>query len=447
MHKLFAGGASKCVHVTELAPFVTSSELVLGSESFYTFKTMIEIDQPVPSGHVACCIPLSELARMTPHSKLTHVLCMHSIPVHPYLSLDDLTHQHIKPHCCKASKCKPLYSVFKLIVPGTRRTANGQGHWHVDTVHDFPCSPLMADIKESIMRQACAEFDPDHFEEAGCSVCSQLTLITQLKSLWIVKDNISILSVDGIQRMQRKTESDPLSKPILSRTDQRGCLSCICSLADGKMPKNALASGLWLGEVPDVLKQLIFAEKLLVSSIQRNMCVTHVASGGRKLVAKAVMFTNPLPKIYSVLPPPLKDFDDMLAVIFTGPVKPTEDDLKRTPFLVRRSAVGNAIRWLKLNHTDYFDVDVSEDNLNQYPDSDIPVSIEYRKHESNLFSESTSVHFSSNKDGTDTGPCPFAVHGLTVDNTQTMHLDQLKQVAIDDETARRPSLEIFRNVS
>ena len=434
MCKLYAGGASKQIHVTELAPFVISGEVVIGNDAFYKFKSMIEMDQPVTSGNIACCIPLSRLAKLTPRSKSTRILHLHSIPCRPYLSLDDLIRLRIEPHCCETSKCKVLYSVFELIAPGRRRTANGQERWRLDPVHEFPCSPLTTDIKQSIMRQACTDFVPDNFEEAGCSVCGQLTLVKQLKSLRMVKDNVGILSVDGVQRLPRSTDSDPLSyssKPILCGTDQRGCPSCIRSLADGKLPKNSLASGLWLGDVPEVLKQLTFAEKLLVSRIQRNVCVARIASGGRKLVAKAVMFTNPLPKIYSVLPPPLADFDEMLALIFTGPVKPTEDDLKRTPFLVCRTAVGNALWWLKLNHIDYLDVDVNENNLNQYPKSDIPVSIKYRHHESNLFGESMSIHISSNEDGTDTGNCPFAVHGLTVDNTQTMRLDQLKQLAIE----------------
>jgi hypothetical protein len=39
-----------------------------------------------------------------------------------------------------------------------------------------------------------------------------------------------------------------------------------------------------------------------------------------KLRANAIMFANPMPKIYDVLPPPIDEMDDVLAFIYTGPV-------------------------------------------------------------------------------------------------------------------------------
>jgi hypothetical protein len=39
-------------------------------------------------------------------------------------------------------------------------------------------------------------------------------------------------------------------------------------------------------------------------------------------------------KIYTVLPPPIKEIDEVLAFIFTGPCQPTEDDFHRIPLLV-----------------------------------------------------------------------------------------------------------------
>ena len=35
----------------------------------------------------------------------------------------------------------------------------------------------------------------------------------------------------------------------------------------GKVPKFALARGLWLGEIPEELQQLSFAEKLLIGRV------------------------------------------------------------------------------------------------------------------------------------------------------------------------------------
>jgi hypothetical protein len=94
--------------------------------------------------------------------------------------------------------------------------------------------------------------------------------------------------------------------------------------------------------------------------------------------ANAIMFENPTPKIYQKLPPSIEDLDDVLAFIFTGPCKPTPEDMQRTPLLVRRRKICNALEWLKLNHVDYYDLDISYENLEKYPENGSPVVIAYR---------------------------------------------------------------------
>jgi hypothetical protein len=72
--------------------------------------------------------------------------------------------------------------------------------------------------------------------------------------------------------------------------------------------------------------------------------------------ANAVTFSNPMPKIYHVLPPAIDELDEVLAFIYTAPCRPTAEDFKRTPLLVRRNKVGKALEWLKLNHIGYRDL-------------------------------------------------------------------------------------------
>jgi len=52
-----------------------------------------------------------------------------------------------------------------------------------------------------------------------------------------------------------------------------------------------------------------------------------------KMIANAVTFEHPMQKIYTVLPPPIEEMDEVLAFIFTGPCQPTEDDFRRIPLL------------------------------------------------------------------------------------------------------------------
>ena len=107
--------------------------------------------------------------------------------------------------------------------------------------------------------------------------------------------------------------------------------------------------------------------------------------------------------------------DEVLAILFTGPCKPTQEDLNHTPFLVRRNYVANALRWLKLNHIDYADIKISIDNLNKYSEDFPPVSIEYREATSNKVAEGTSVFDNDIDDGAEEGDCPFSVHGVIGD--------------------------------
>ncbi|KAF9455305.1 hypothetical protein BDZ94DRAFT_1231032, partial [Collybia nuda] len=201
----------------------------------------------------------------------------------------------------------------------------------------------------------------------------------------------------------------------------------------GGRPKNALANGLWIGDIPDVLKGLTYAEKILIARIRHNACVVRVASGCGKLDANAIMFANPSVKIYHKLPPSIEELNEVLAIVFLGPVIPTDELWKRTPMLVRRNRVADALEWLKLNHVDYADLEISQENLNSYSLSGIPVTVDWKQtgiDESNINTQATSVHNDEIGIGTDQGPCTFRVHGLTGEQYSNMSISALKARAL-----------------
>ncbi|KIJ93230.1 hypothetical protein K443DRAFT_13023 [Laccaria amethystina LaAM-08-1] len=153
--------------------------------------------------------------------------------------------------------------------------------------------------------------------------------------------------------------------------------------------------------------------------------------------ANAITFHNPIAKIYDALPPPVDKLDEVLAVMFTGPSQPTKKDLQRTPLLVRRKQISNALEWLKLNHSDYFNIGISQENLDQYPISDAPVVIDYRQSIINKEREATSVHDNEEEIGTEEGPCTFVVQGLTGEEYSTMSLDAIKAHALEHLTSNK----------
>jgi hypothetical protein len=148
------------------------------------------------------------------------------------------------------------------------------------------------------------------------------------------------------------------------------------------------------------------------------------------MVANAITFKHPVEKIYTILPPPVEDLDDVLAFIYTGPTKPTPEDFKRTPLLVRRRKVAAALEWLKLNHPDYYDLEISYKNLEDYPEDVPPVVIDYRRKESNKDIEATSVHDMEQEQGTREGMCSLTVHGLTGEEYANATTKTLKAIAL-----------------
>jgi len=256
-----------------------------------------------------------------------------------------------------------------------------------------------------------------------------------------VKDNLDVLLKDttGMTKMQRLSPDDPIQDipgPVLDHNCSSVCKTCHAALKRNRLPKFALARGLWIGDVPLELQNLQYFERLLIARVRHNRFVFRVSSGSSKfegmskMVANAITFKHPVEKIYTILPPPVEDLDDVLAFIYTGPTKPTPEDFKRTPLLVRRKKVAAALEWLKLNHPDYYDLEISYKNLEDYPEDVPPVVIDYRRKESNKDIEATSVHDMEEEQGTRGGMCSLTVHGLTGEEYANATTETLKAVAL-----------------
>jgi hypothetical protein len=316
-------------------------------------------------------------------------------------------------------------------------------HWSKKDVK-FPPSVPSAELCQNIVSDFCADISPDVFEETGCAVCGKLTPICEMEELSEV-ENINLLKVDGITRKVRSKNSDPvreLKGPVLASHCNKVCPGCAESLDKNKMPTLALANGLWIGDIPAELQDLTYAEQLLIARVRHNRCIVKVSSGMFKMRANAISFSNPMPKIYNVLPPPVEEIDEVLAFIYTGPCKPTKADFKRTPMLVRRLKVSKALYWLKLNHIDYYDCEISEKNLASYPEDGPPVVVDYYPSNSNKNPESTSVNDMDEEDGTSEGPCSFVVHGLTGEEFSTKTMKTIKTIALQHLTSEKKILAI-----
>ena len=106
---------------------------------------------------------------------------------------------------------------------------------------------------------------------------------------------------------------------------------------------------------------------------------------------------------------------------------------------MRRIKVAAALEWLKLNHIDYVDLNISYENLAAYLENEPPVIVNYTQTTgSNQDAESTAVNNLDEDEGTEKGDCPFIVHGLTGKTLE--HLGKIRPYEI---TAR--AVEHFKS--
>ncbi|KAG6894664.1 hypothetical protein C0995_013891, partial [Termitomyces sp. Mi166 len=231
--------------------------------------------------------------------------------------------------------------------------------------------------------------------------------------------------------------------PVLDHYCKSVCQSCRLPLLKGLVPKNALANGFWIGEVPDVLKDLNWIEQLLVAKVRRSLCYAHVSGTGlKKMKAHLIAFEAPVPKVYQVLPPSVTDLDDVLAILFTGPCKPTLKELSRLPLLVRRNNVQRVLEWLKLNHSDYNDLEISYSNLEGYLEDVPPVSIVHHESAEEAATVNPAAHDGDKDMGVGSGDCPFVVHGLTGESLSAKTMDELKGLAMQHWESNRKALRV-----
>ena len=291
----------------------------------------------------------------------------------------------------------------------------------------FPPDPVETETTERIINAWVENQTAVAIEENGCAVCGKLTKSSQLHPLTELSetelDLLKIIPSKDIQctKVERRgndSTEEVINEPIVAKGLTHACSTCVSVLMKGKTPSDALANGLWIGDVPKELSCLSFFEKQLISKVRMLMFVMKSqASQRHKLRGNIMCFKAPTHKVYRSLPPPKKDMETLLAFVHIGSGPPNSNDMARLPVFVRRSKVKRALIWLKDNHEAYKDIEISEDNLNGYKDGEIPVEILYKECATpgNREPAATAIYDAEEEEGVGEGDCPFEVGGLTED--------------------------------
>ncbi len=470
MHRFSEGGGVQYIDYNTLLGYIQAghSDAVMQNTNRYVYVDyLIKYDNdhvlpPVPANHIHLQVPLSVICSKIPVKELQAITKMHVFEDVNILYMNKASLVKLYSlHDCY--RCQSPFTILKVCPllwkkpTPTKILADEVKRSEVEAVQPdevpFPPVPLDDNLSHSIITDFCSALSPSRFEESGCCVCGQLTPMDQLSKVKHMKRYMSVLENPDVTRMECEMTDSPVCSvdgPVIDETLQYICIQCRASVRDGKVPAKSLANGLWLGAVPEVLSKLTFVEQLLVSKVRHNCCfvkvslasVGHPGLGSCKMISHIISFDAPVTKIYNMLPPPRRDMDDVLAVLFTGPERPTEDDMKRTPLLVRQQVVLDALEWLLLNHHDYSDVCISQENMLEYADNSAPVEVMYHHSNTDKVSEGTSVFDMEKSDGTSVGVCPVVVHGLVGEQLTAMKLNAQKMHATWHFKANRGVLAI-----
>ncbi len=396
---------------------------------------------------LAYSIPLRDLMIELPRKEFLSVLAAHGISIQDD-SMQGIVTAVVR-HSCQGMACSELAVVFSCIMvlpKGSPKLPPSTAPVHTQRVQKSqePAFPPPVHDREELMSFVdgwCDFTSAASVYENPCLVCGRLTALSALFSVDRSSVDLKPLCRPGygVTRRERKRADEPVQElegPILYR-DLRGqdeqlqaCAECLEALRHHRLPRYALANGLWTGNIPEELQKLNFVEKLLVAVERHNVCIGKVTKGQHKMTANAVVYAQPVGKFHSALPPKPDELAECLTILFVGPCKPLPADLKRTPFIVRRKVVLAALRWLILNHRDYEGISVSYENLAAYGEEEPPVNVIYRVGDGEIPVESQPGYGGRENEDVKDGECTFAVHGLTESDYVELSRDQRVAAAI-----------------
>jgi hypothetical protein len=244
-------------------------------------KALTQYDNSI---YAVCDVPLNLLVNCLFRENRILIGQLHNIPIAKKMTKSEITekfnfhdesceHQYVsvfRPYnkMTNTKRCQKYREMQKPLVEKDEPTEKS-------TNQDFPPTPPDTLLRRKIVDGFCKATAPAKFEEAGCAVCGSLTLQTELFKLNSLDIDLSVLNTtgQGFTKKERKCSTDPITEldgNVIDTSCEHICVYCEKKIRCGKIPKFALARGLWLGEIPEELQQLSFAEKLLIGRVRHN---------------------------------------------------------------------------------------------------------------------------------------------------------------------------------
>jgi hypothetical protein len=188
------------------------------------------------------------------------------------------------------------------------------------------------------------------------------------------------------------------------------CHSCSRGLHRGTIPKHALANKMYVGPVPEELRDLTMIEECVIArarakswivKLQEQNADSASPASQRGLKGHTIIYPQQPDKLMNILPLPVDETLTFICVIFVGSSKLTKEWLREKvkPLIVRREKVRKALVWLKGNNPLYKGIEISEVNLCTLLEDDVlPYHIEH------VVDNEAQETLVSRYDGLDMGP-------------------------------------------
>ena len=220
------------------------------------------------------CIPWSSLPALLNYRQLQLLISTHniSIPAHSrsHLHLFNIALHHVCTDQCGVRYAAYRSSTTSLLPDAPQTPSLSPSPPSSSSSPSFPPAPMSAIGMADIVADWCNELSS--LGERPCAVCGELVLCSKSLTVRVADINLSCLVRPDISVFHDR-------QPVLfdhAVYDHDGmpsmdvCKTCLNAVRRQRLPKRALANGLWIGTIPEVLQQLLFVEKIIIAKYRHN---------------------------------------------------------------------------------------------------------------------------------------------------------------------------------
>ncbi|KAE9384721.1 hypothetical protein BT96DRAFT_749542, partial [Gymnopus androsaceus JB14] len=156
------------------------------------------------------------------------------------------------------------------------------------------------------------------------------------------------------------------------------CASCYTALSKDSLPKFALNNHMYRGELPEYLKDITWVEEMACSLFRTTAHVARIfgsSSATDPLQMRGNTCAHPMHifKNATSLPWAPSDLNDFISIVFVGPRKLRQEELRKlTPYVVRKAKIKALLAHLCVHDILYAGLPPPDQTvLDMYPDDDL----------------------------------------------------------------------------